>query len=271
MSDASSLAVLNRRVFRAAAVVWLIAWYIRAGQHVTWLFMKPAHAIEHALFPALMQWRGLSQLCYLAPVAAAVFIWQPSRRMLISSAGIMIAASGILLLHIDTYNDATYVTSFWVALWLLWLGVNVDRNDADVVLHGCVLAQCVLGMMFLGGAVGKLTSEYWSGLTVYEIYFQQKANWPYPSIRDNLDAETVRGIATWFSRVVLAVEAGLVLSPFLPTRWVCWIAPPVMLLIVVVSTWTLFSVMGSLIGMMLACLLWIHARAGRAALAAEPA
>ncbi|MDA0321611.1 MAG: hypothetical protein O2923_02685 [Verrucomicrobia bacterium] len=251
-----SPAARHRCIFRVAAAFWLLGWYTKAAQHLKVFFMDDSIALTHPLFPDLMRSGTSSGVAYLLPLAILAMIGFRSARSLQFAAGLLIACSGMLILHIDTCNDATFLTSFWVALWLLWLAFNIDGEGEGVALHGCVLAQCVVGVAFLGGVVGKLTSEYWDGEVLHNLYFLQKSNWPYPWIRESLDPQAVRGWATGFSRTIIVIEVLMAFAPFYATRVFCVVGPLVMLGIVGVSTWTLFSVMGCMVGMLLACLLW---------------
>ena len=246
----------RRWVFRVAAVIWLLGWYTKAAQHLKVFFLDDPIALTHSLFPDLMRDGMVSGLAYLLPVSILAMIGFRSARMLQTAAALMAICAAVLVLHIDTCNDATFLTSFWVTLWLLWLAFNIDREGEGVALHACVLAQCIVGVVFLGGVVGKLTSEYWDGEVLHNLYFLQKSNWPYSWIRESFDPQTVRGWATGFSRTIIVVEILMAFAPFYSTRIFCIVGPLVMVGIVGVSTWTLFSVMGCMVGMLLACLLW---------------
>src|SRR5207245_8798699 len=82
--------------------------------------------------------------------------------------------------------------------------------------NGPVLAQLLVAFWFLGGAAGKWTAGYWTGEPFHDLFF---AHHPYPVyalLRARLDAETLRLVATWYSRAVVVVEtamAGVVLLP----------------------------------------------------------
>src|SRR6185436_469088 len=101
-------------------------------------------------------------------------------------------SSAVLLLHQDTHNDATFVTSFWAGVWFLWFVSQMHREDDSFVAHARSLALCVVAMIFWGGFVGKLTPEYWSGQVLADIFMEQnfgalggwvRSHFPETSIR----------------------------------------------------------------------------------------
>ncbi len=246
----------NLLVFRLAAIGWLIGWYAKAGRFLTELPNTELPGIDHPLFPSVFENPGVALIAYLLPILA---LWLLSVRrpgMLLGAAGVLLVASLVLMLHISTCNDATFVVSFWVALWLLWLAHASALPAAEIRKQGTTLASCILGVIFLGGAVGKFTAEYWNGDAFHQLYFQQKYNFPYPWLRTQFLPETLRTLATTFSRCAILGECLLALAPLYPRRLICIAGPLVMALMVAVSTWTLISVMAGLMGMMLACLLW---------------
>ena len=80
-----------------------------------------------------------------------------------------------------------------------------EGRDADL-RRPAFLSRIIISMILLGGAVGKWTSEYWSGEVLYQIYFAERDFWVFNLLRDNFDADTLREIATWYSRNVIIVE-----------------------------------------------------------------
>jgi len=106
--------------------------------------------------------------------------------------------------------------------------------------------------MFLGGAVGKLTPEYWNGEAFFHIYFLQKNAFIYPWLRENCDVDTLRVMAAMFSRAVIIGEITVAVLVLFFSRLTLHLSIVVMVCVVVISTWYLFSVMESLIGIALA-------------------
>ena len=108
----------------------------------------------------------------------------------------------------------------------------------------------MISMILLGGAVGKWTSEYWSGEVFYDIYFVDRDFWVFNLLRDHVEPETLREIATWYSRQVVVVEsvAGFGLW-LLPARWAAIAGMVVLTSIALLSNFLLFSVLSCVIAL----------------------
>lgn len=247
---------MNVRVFRIVASAWLVGWFWKAWFFVGYYFSEIwAHPFRYDGLPQVLVHPALAAIAWASPLLVIVALVYPRGWTLRAAAGLMAGAALIACLHFETFSDATFVTSFWVALWLVWFAANARRTDTALYLHARALAQCTLALVFLGGALGKLTPEYTGGEAFYQLYFVQKDGWPYPWLRDAVSADALRVIATWFSRAVISVELVIAMCPLLPYRLTTIGGTVVMAGMVVISTWNLLSVMACLIGLMLALLL----------------
>lgn len=246
----------NVRLFRIVAGAWLVGWFWKAWFFVGYYFSETlAHPFRYDGLPAWLVHPAVSAVAWASPVLAIVALVHPRRWAVRAASWLMAAAALIACLHFETFSDATFVTSFWVALWLVWFTGNGHRTDASFYLHARALAQCIVALVFLGGVVGKLTPEYTSGDAFHQLYFVQKENWPYPWLREVFSADGLRTLALWFSRIVITGEVIMALNPLLPFRVAAWFGTAVMATMVVVSTWNLLSVLACLIGLLLALLL----------------
>ena len=256
----SELPRTNVRVFRIALSMWLVGWFCKApffaDYYLREIWVYPHH---YAGLPRVLVHPALATVAWLSPVLASAALVHARQWAMRAAAALVTACAFTGCIHFEMFNDATFVTSFWVGLWLLWFAGNAHRSDPALFLHARVLAQCTVALVFFGGAVGKLTGKYFSGEALYHLYFLQKTSWPYPWLRDTLSAETLHAIAAWFSRAVIAGELLLALSPLLPFRIAAIAGMSVMIGMVVISTWYLTSVMACLFGLYLA--LVIEARA----------
>ena len=157
----------------------------------------------------------------------------------------------LLCLHQGSYNDATFTTAWWASLWSWWFVSRMNRDDSNVLIRkGAFLARCIISMILLGGAVGKWTPEYWSGEVMHAIYFADRDFWTFNWLREHYDAESLRNIATTYSRFVIVTEsiAGLTIW-ILPARMSAILAIILLTSIALFSNFLLFSVLLSLIGL----------------------
>lgn len=243
-------------VFRVVAAGWWLGWFWKAPFYAGYLLDETfAWRLDYPDFPAVLQHPAVSAAAWLAPAAALpALVWPRPPAVLLRAAAAILAASALVLcIHLETFTDATFVTSFWVAAWLLWLAFQDDSTRTR--LHARVLAQCLVAALFLGPAIGKLTTEYTGGEAFYRIYFLGKDSWPYPWLRAHVAPETLRELATWFSRAAIAGELLLSVSPLLPPRFAAIFGITFLVGMVVVSTWYLVSVLASLAALLVGALL----------------
>ena len=246
----------NRWIARIVIIGWLFGWYVKGCFYYPYLTHTVyQYPVTHPLFPNLFLDPNLSTVSYFLPLVAGVTLFSRRRLNFCLISGILLICSMMLTLHIDTYNDATFVTSFWVALWLLWFSLSLDRTDEALRRHGRKLAQCIVGLIFLGGFAGKLTAGYWSGEVIYNIFLSTKDT-PVGTILNVFPAELRPVITMYISRTIIAGELILALSPFLSYRLVAVLAAAVFSIMTLFSTWRIMSVNSSLMGMLLGCWLW---------------
>ncbi len=239
--------------FKVALAFWMAGWLVKVHffwPYFTWICLD--YPLVFDFFPAWAASPWVSLAAYVAPLAAGLVAMGSARPQVWRWAAVTLAVGSLVLcVHQNSYNDATFITSFWAALWMLWLATRAPGSP-EVARHGPVLAQAVISLMFLGGAIGKLTPDYWDGTAFYHIYFQQKSNFIYPWLREYLTEENLRTLAAVFSRVVIFSELAVAALVCLASRRTLQWSAVAMLFVVIISTSYLFSVMGSLVGVALA-------------------
>ena len=209
--------------------------------------------VQDDFFPALLRSSELFLGCYIGAVllTTSTFLCRSHRPLLVLKCA-MVSCLFTLCVHQQTYNDVTFLTSLWAVIWSIWFGWYLSRNDEPHAFDaGTVFSHAILSLIFLGAGVGKLTSGYWDGKVLYHIYFESRDYWVFNLLRDNLEADLLRVVATWYSRSVVVTELACSMIWLLPVRIASWIAITVLLGIAIMSNFLLFSVVGSLIG--LAC------------------
>jgi len=254
LSDASALATGSRPMQAFRLVQWAtlaaLVWKIGAFTNMYRCYL--AIPLYQDFFPSIFESAYFLLAIYVVAVlslAIAAMTTAPRRRLMASMSGLLMMT--MLCIHQGSHNDMTFATAWWTSLWSVWLAGRLSRDEPETLIRrAAFLSRCIVSMILLGGAVGKWTSEYWSGQALYEIYFVDRDFWVFNGLRQNLDAESLRVAATWYSRKVIVIETlcGFGLW-FLPARWAAGIAILVMTSIVAFSNYHLSSVLLSLIGL----------------------
>ena len=202
-------------------------------------------------FPAILRNSVLYLTLYLTSIfcCALVFLTRRSNRLLLIKL-VLSASLFLLCIHQHTYNDVTFLTCFWTSIWSLWFAVRVTRDSVEVLRNKAILfSHLIISMIFLGGAVGKMTPEYWNGSVFYEIYFAQKDFWIFNFLRDQFAAPELRVIAVWHSRAVIIAESVCAFLWILPARLASVLAVVTLFGIALASNFMLFSVLANLIAL----------------------
>lgn len=241
---------VDYEVIRGVMGMWLIGWYIKAFFFFPYLFSEIVRfPVRNNFFPAIFASSLIAQIAYILPGATIFTLFKPRRESLILSSQIMVFSSAILMWHQDTYNDATFVSSFWVALWLGWVSINLNRLDENLRSHARVLAVFILALFFMGGFTGKLTPEYWNGQIFYNIFIGQEGDSPFLWLKKNFTMTQVQLFCTVVSRFIIGIEMFLAFSLFFPFRLIRESSPWLMGGITLFSTWRILSVLSCLMGM----------------------
>ncbi|MEO1617344.1 MAG: hypothetical protein AAFV88_15950 [Planctomycetota bacterium] len=243
--------VRSVRLVQAFVLVGLL-WKIKLFGHVSEVYF--AFPQTDTFFPAPLQSLVVLRLAYCVAVLSSIVAVRlrgagPLRIALLA----LVAALSTLLIHQGSYNDATFLTSWWASVWCLWVSGQLGRADPNFTMTRSKRLACVvLSIVMLGPAIGKWTAEYWSGEVFYEIYYRSRDFWLYNWLRDTADPAGLRRLAMMHARMAILVEtmAGLTLW-ILPHRLAGWLALAIMVVIPLTNNWLLFSVTLSLIGLSL--------------------
>ncbi|MBP9853977.1 MAG: hypothetical protein KBD53_03815 [Candidatus Omnitrophica bacterium] len=256
---------LNYTVIRWTMVFWLLGWYCKSYFLLPYMtqviYTVP---VVHPLFPPFFLNPHVSVIFFFLPALCIPAVICPTRLRLIFSGLLMTMSSLIMMLHINSYNDATFVTSFWVGLWIIWTGFKSDHVDAVFRQQACLLARLVIGLIFFAGFVGKLTPEYLSGEVFYRIFWSEKTLWPHTWLMAHFTADQLKVVSVYFSNFIVCSELLLACAPLLYSRFIFVIAPIILCCFMITNTWAIFSVVGCLIGMMLSCLFYKNMEIGTA-------
>lgn len=208
--------------------------------------------LEDPFFPAWLRSALTLRVAFLATVATvALNMLATDRTVRRWCSVITLVGATLLCIHQGSYNDMTFVTAWWTALWSLWFVHRMEKDDAsDLLDKGAFLSRLIISVILLGGGIGKWTAEYWSGEVFFNIYFVDRDFWLFNLLRANFEMETLRQISMWYSRQVVVIEtvAGFGLW-LLPPRWAAGAAMVILTSIALLSNFLLFSVLSCLIGL----------------------
>lgn len=242
-------------VFQWTVLAWLAGWYIKGKFfHPYLLFHIYAYPMTHAQFPPFFQNPAVAIAAYYLPILcfAGILLKRQAVYKLISL--ILFSCTVILGLHMDTYNDMTFISSFWVALWLVWYAFHLHDHD-HIRRHAPLLVKCMVAMIFLGGTVGKLTPEYWSGEAFYNLIIHFQPQYVGRLIHDHFSIDHQKLFASVFAKLVILMEGLLIFSPFFHYYLFCALSVVTVITIVLFRSWTILSVLLCLSGMILSCLI----------------
>ncbi len=232
---------------------WLAGWFSKWAFFHEYLFHTiTGYPFLIDLFPEFSRSAYTAQFFYLFPLLTLFVFFRPHKFYFCFAAMVMVLSSAVLLIHQDTHNDATFVTSFWAGVWLWWFVTRMQRQDEAFFAHARSLALCVVAVNFWGGFVGKLTPEYWNGQVLADIFMEQNFGWVSQWARAHYSEAAIRYCFQWVSKAVILGEAVLSLAPLLPYRFVCLFGFPFMVGISLFTTWRIFSVLFCLMGLLLA-------------------
>src|ERR1041385_5195868 len=114
---------------RILVAFWLLGWYIKGVFFQQYLFSTIVnYPLRFDLFPPFFESSYVAQFFYVFPLFAVLVFVRSYKFYFYIAAFAMTLSSAVLLLHQDTYNDATFVTSFWVGLWFFWFITQLHRN-----------------------------------------------------------------------------------------------------------------------------------------------
>jgi hypothetical protein len=229
------------------SLLWKLTYYVMAFDvYARWQLVDE-------FFPVWLQNRWVLATSYLvAVISLIVGLFEPTRIRCLACTAVAAAATAILCVHQMSYNDVTFLTVFWVAVWALWFSLRWGRESTStLVFKGVFLSHLILAVVMLGGAVGKMTPGYWSGEVFYEIYFRERAYWPFQMLRSIFEEGQLRSISMFYSRFVIVAEAGCSLLWLCPPRLASTMFLVVLAGIIVLSNPLLVSVMASLMALAL--------------------
>ncbi len=206
--------------------------------------------IVDSFFPAFFRSQAVARVAYLLACSGcllAIFVTQ--KKHLVCATLLLVVNLAILTIHQSAFNDVTFMCCSWAALWCVWVATRLNEPFESLFPRAVWLSHVILSLIFLGGAVGKVTHGYWSGQVLFDIYFEQRDFWFYNLFRASLSPEQLREAATWHSRMVIISEFVCSFLWLMPAKIASSVAVVVLCGIALTNNFLLFSVVTCLIGL----------------------
>jgi len=247
------------------SLIWKLSFFILAVRIYLHL------PVEDSFFPVWLQSTLVSSGAYVITIATLLLMLvSRSSKWLLAASMIAALGLGILCIHQHSYNDVTFLTCWWSTIWCAWMYTRSGEPASQLLPRATFLTHLILSMIFLGGAVGKMTPGYWSGEVMYEIYFSGRDYWIFNLLRNQFNEASLHTIAGWYSRLVMCTELVCAFLWLMPARLASWLAILVLCNIALMSNTWLFSVLTCLLGLALVGLHTPKNETGRSPLEERP-
>jgi len=176
----------NRSLLKVVVGAVLISLIWKAVYFIFLDYFNRTIPLQDPFFPEVLRNQTVVCVVYLLGVATALL-------MLLSKSGSILSLGSLLLvitmftlnIHQSSFNDVTFLCCGWSALWCWWFSTQLSEPNESLHPRAAWLAHAILSLILIGGSVGKMTPEYWSGQVLYEIYFVDRDFWFYNIINTN--------------------------------------------------------------------------------------
>lgn len=227
-----------------ASMIWKYAYFIPIFQSYAQL------ELSDSFFPLFFTNLHVLAGLYLTPIAFGIIaLFTHSILLLRAQALTTLACMFGLCIHQGSYNDVTFVTCLWVSIWCVWYTLKINEPPEELIKKSQRFSLLIISLIFLGGAAGKWTPGYWSGEVIYEIYFCHRDFWFFNLLRNQLDPESLRKVATFYSRAIVLSETACAFLWLLQPKYGGMIAIVTLLGITFLSNLLLLSVTFCLMGL----------------------
>ena len=233
------VAILISLIWKASFFIWVSKAHL----------MFP---LEDPFFPWPLQQLETARIAYLlAAITAAFVLFAKTQKNIFRLTTLNFVALVVLSIHQKSFNDVTFMCCAWSSLWCTWMATRLHEPFENLFERSAWLTHLILSMIFVGGAVGKLTAGYWDGTVLYEIYFRDRDFWTYNLVRSWCAEESLPVIAMWHSRMVVCAEWFCGLLWLMPRKMASIVAIIMLCGIALTNNFKLFSVVTCLIGLAL--------------------
>ncbi len=251
-ADAKATDPESRSLLKVVQAAILISLLWKTGYFIQINAIHSAFPLEDPFFPWPLQRPETVRVAWiLASVSAALVLFAKTQKNILRLSMLGLVALAILSIHQKSFNDVTFMCCAWSSLWCVWMATRLHEPFENLFERAAWLTHLILSLIFIGGAVGKLTPGYWDGTVLYEIYFRDRDFWTYNVVRSLCPEESLPAIAMWHSRVVVCAEWFCGFLWLMPRKIASIVAVVMLCGIALTNNFYLFSVVTCLIGLAL--------------------
>src|SRR6056297_3831560 len=143
-----NLAVVAHRVVQAGLALGLLwKWKFFTASAKAYA----AIPLQDEFFPEFFRSTPVLVVTFIATVAAiGLNFITANRRLQIACSTITLAGATVLCLHQGSYNDMTFVTTWWTSVWALWFVVHLSDPDRPALLRrAAFLSRLIISVILL--------------------------------------------------------------------------------------------------------------------------
>lgn len=216
-------------------------------------------------FPSLLTNPFLASFFLLIGMILGLYVcfFNASAVLLKIYASYVVLLSLFMNIHQQGFFVQSFVTTFWVGLFLFWLSRNISLGKTDSMDwqgRGMLLSKVIISLVFLGGTIGKLNDYYWSG-QAFELL----------NVHNPIVEFLGYGV---FGKLVVTGELLLTLTILIPNRWAFMFSFLLILGMYLSTGYKIFDAIGPVMGLAFANLAyqyksffhWLSGRKGQIAL-----
>ena len=242
----------NRSLVKVVQAAILISLVCKALSFLVLNRLHTAFPIEDPFFPWPLQRLETVRITWMiASASAAIVLFARTQKNILRLSILGFVALVILSIHQKSFNDVTFMCCAWSSLWCVWMATRLHEPFESLFERSAWMTHLILSLIFVGGAVGKLTPGYWDGAVLYEIYFRDRDFWTYNLVRYFCPQESLPVISMWHSRIVVCAEWFCGFLWLMPQKVASATAIVMLCGIALTNNFYLFSVVTCLIGLAL--------------------
>jgi len=200
------------KIYKIFITFWLFGWFFKIEMFLENFRINRSIKLKFDFYIPTLENHIFAEIIYFLPIIIVFGYFLKNRFFHVASSLLMFGCSFLSLIHIQFYNDATFNTSLWAAIWLVYFCLSQIFPRGNSIQANIFLGRSTIALIFLGAATGKLTQAYYNGDAFFNIYITQKDYFIYNFLRNEFDIFYLKELSSIFSKILIFME---LLIPFL--------------------------------------------------------